>query len=186
MPDLVTIQRVREIREAAQAKEALGQGSAWSRVYERALNADHGSMNARRSTESPAPEVARPLQARPMRTDETFRVVLWIDWSSATVPFAILRAFPRFFGAQAPVKLVFALPNEPTENDYECLRALTGSVKGVSQESIILEARVLAQQLPAEIVLMLTQEKDLNTLSVAEFFVELHELSMRLSGSSNQ
>lgn len=69
------------------------------------------------------------------------RFVVATDWSSAAVPLAMLRAFRAIVPRTVPVRLVFAVPHEPSPEDAACVHVLLegigsdGNLSGLEIES---------------------------------------------------
>ncbi|WP_116115112.1 hypothetical protein [Austwickia chelonae] len=68
-----------------------------------------------------------PAQIRPLR------LVVATDWSSATLPFAVLRGYREMIPTDAPVELVFAVANDPTDVDSSAVTAIIGAMGGQTE-----------------------------------------------------
>lgn len=111
-------------------------------------------------------------------TDKTFRIVVATDWSSATVPLAVLRGYAAMFNADAPVELVFAVPHEPTQNDLEAVKVLFEGLEEVENTAALqIEAfsEVTSKACYAAIVPSADPEALIMELSV--FFTQMHHLA---------
>lgn len=111
-------------------------------------------------------------------TQKTFRMVVATDWSSATVPLAVLRAYSTMFNSDAPVELVFAVPQEPTQNDLGAVKVLFEGLEGVENTAALqIEAfsEVTSNACYAAIVPSGDPEALIMELSV--FFTQMHHLA---------
>ncbi len=121
----------------------------------------------------------------PVATDSQqrrFRVVVATDWSSASVPFAVLRGYSQIIPADAPVDLVFAVPHEVTQAD---LAAVTTLCEELGEDAQIaglgLEHFPGAAGHHAYAAVIPNGDPGAVVMELAAFFSRLHELALLVS-----
>lgn len=77
---------------------------------------------------------------KPSSTTGRFRVVVATDWSSATIPMAVLRAYAEIIPTTAPVDLVFAVDHDPSEEDAACVKVLLEGIQDVDTAGLTVES----------------------------------------------
>ncbi|MCB1301266.1 MAG: hypothetical protein M9891_00435 [Austwickia sp.] len=123
---------------------------------------------------APAEPAAEPI---PDATTSRFRVLVATDWSSATVPLAILRAYAQMIPADAPVDLVFAVPRDVTDEDGECARVLLESLGDVETAGVTIESFAEAQRMSCYAAVVPQGNGDAVITEVATTLATLHHLA---------
>ncbi len=113
-----------------------------------------------------------------------FRVLVATDWSSATVPLALLRAFAEIIPADAPVDLVFAVPHEPTQADVTCVEALLEGLDAQARPGrLLVESFAEAADKSCYGAIVPSGSADFMITEVAAAVVALHQLATLVTHS---
>ncbi len=118
-------------------------------------------------------------------THSSARVVVATDWSSATIPLAVLRGFAAIIPAAAPVDLVFAVPHTPSTTDVECVHAL---LEGLDSETemagVLVESFDEVSAKPCRAAVIPTGDEDAVVMQLTDTLIELHKLvALAITGS---
>lgn len=107
-----------------------------------------------------------------------FRVIVATDWSSATVPYAVLRAYAQLIPVEAPVTLVFAVPHEVTETDLTALTAIYEGLGLSDTAPLGLESFDEAATTSAHAVIVPPTDPDALAVEIAECITTLATLAI--------
>ncbi len=140
-----------------------------------------GAVNAPVTGMPPAPARSAPHAGEEV-IPRHYRVVVATDWTAATVPFLVLRAFTRILPPHAPVDLVFAVPHIPTRRDLAAAALLRDSLEpGTRHAGITIESFEDACGKHACASVVPTGDPDILLRDVVTAITVLHDLA-RLTG----
>lgn len=126
-------------------------------------------------------EFAATAQAQPVIGSEAhlFRVLVATDWSSATLPLAVLKAYAEMLPVDAPTSLVFAVPHEPNSSDLEAVRVLVeeGLGQGADTAALALESFSEAAAKSCYAAIIPNGNSDALLMELSQFLVTLHHLA---------
>lgn len=108
-----------------------------------------------------------------------FRFVLATDWSSATLPLTVLKAYAQMFPTDAPVDLVFAVPEEPTQADLLAVQTIfEGLGEGADTSGLLLESFSEASQKACYGAVIPTGDQEALMVELGAALTAMHHLSL--------
>ena len=123
------------------------------------------------------PDLGPALDDRAAAQPSPFRVVVATDWSSATVPLAILKAFADIIPEDAPVHLIFAVPHEVTEEDAACATVLLEGIGSERTAPISVESFDEAAQDSCYAAVVPAGDHDALVMELAAAITTMHHLA---------
>lgn len=110
--------------------------------------------------------------------DKTFRLVVATDWSSATLPLAVLQAYAGMFSPEAPTELVFAVPHEPSASDLGAVQVLFEGLEGIENTAPLqIEEFGEASSKPCYAAIVPSGDADALFMELAVFFTQMHRVA---------
>lgn len=113
------------------------------------------------------------------------RIVVATDWESAALPLTVLKAFVGIVPPGGRVELVFAVPDEPTENDATCVAVLAqGASLAEIPEAVQLRSFESVVQEPFDCAVVPTGSTEELLAEVGGVITRMHDL-VRSEGYSS-
>lgn len=110
--------------------------------------------------------------------EKRFRLLVATDWSSATVPLAVLKAYHEMIPADAPVDLVFSLPHQPGAADVDCLEVLLNGVGAEGDSAgLLLESHDESAAKSCFGAVIPNGNRDAVTMQLVQLLTAMHHLA---------
>lgn len=116
--------------------------------------------------------------AEPVVTEA--RLLVATDWSKGALPLTALRAFRTLVPTSAPLRLIFAVPHEPSPTDAACIEILVSELGGAAglQGLDVASFDEVASQ-PYDCAIVPTDDPEENLVQLGGFILRMRDL-MRL------